>query len=118
MALDVYFREDIANIFRSINLAGSGTASLVNREISRAASKNEQLDAADLAERLEIYEQGYLDALQAVAAAFGIMPNVPVEAVPDMLAAQNRQDNVPTHAIAQSWDVLKCQFDGLDFQPG
>jgi hypothetical protein len=105
MALDVYFREDIANILRSVNMAGSGRASIVNREIAKAAGKDGQLDAADLADRLDIYEQGYLDALGAIAAAFGIVGTQSSELVPDMLVAHSQQDDSLAQVITQSWNL-------------
>ncbi len=103
MPLDVYFRENIANVLRSVNMAGGGTAAIVNQEIEKAMRKEGQIDAADLAEHLGIYRQGYRDALGAVAAAFGILPSPTANIVPDMLAAHNAQDDVETQHMARSW---------------
>ena len=72
MAVDVYFKEDIAQILAAVDQAGGGTAALVNEEIERAAQNGHALETAELADHLRIYRQGYRDALNAVATAFGI----------------------------------------------
>ena len=81
MALDVYFREDIANILRSVNMAGGGTAAIVHQEIEKAMRQGLPIETADLADHLDIYQQGYRDALGAVAAAFGVLPNLTPEVI-------------------------------------
>ena len=85
MALDVYFKDDIANVLRSVNMAGGGTAAIVYQEIEKAMRQRQPVETADLADHLDVYQQGYRDALGAVAAAFGILPNPETDVVPDML---------------------------------
>ena len=72
MPVDVYFKEDIAQILGAVDQAGGGTAALVNDEISKAARNGDALETEELADHLRIYRQGYRDALNAVATAFGI----------------------------------------------
>ena len=73
MPIDVYFKEDIAQILGAVDQAGGGTAALVNGEIERAVREGHALETAELADHLRIYRQGYRDALHAVATAFGIV---------------------------------------------
>lgn len=68
MALDVYFREDLANVIRSVDMGGGGTTALVHEMAQRGAGNDELIEA------LRIYRRGYKDALAAVAQAFGITP--------------------------------------------
>lgn len=72
MALDVYFREDVAQILSAVNLASGGTATLVNEEVAKAMRAGWQLGAEELVDHLRIYRRGYRDAIEAVAVAFGI----------------------------------------------
>ena len=74
MALDIYFRENIARVLESVDVASGGTVALINEEMEKAARKKRQLDNEELADHLRIYRQGYKDALAAVAVAFGILP--------------------------------------------
>ena len=66
MALDVYFRDDIANILRSINIAGGMPPNF-------AALLAENNEPAKLAELLAVYQHGHTNALRAAAVAFGIV---------------------------------------------
>ncbi len=74
MAVDVYFREDIAQVLSAVDLASGGTAALVNEELEKATCNGQQPDGAALADHLRIYRQGYKAALAAVATAFGVLP--------------------------------------------
>ena len=71
MALDVYFREDIANTIHSVNQAGGNTAALVHRIIEERERSGAQTDMREVQVKLRLYEEGYRDALGAVAVAFG-----------------------------------------------
>lgn len=94
MAVEVYFREQIANILNAVNMASGGTANLVGAEMIRCSpvryvvqedgSLNNQDDMEDLADHLRLYRQGYRDAIVAVAAAFGMPAGrvAPEEAIP------------------------------------
>lgn len=71
MSLDIFFKEDIANALRSAN-HGSGNAALVVQDAIKTALEN-NLDVPDIiANNLRIYRQGYKDALDTIALAFGI----------------------------------------------
>ena len=72
MPVDVYFKQDIAQILSAVDQAGGGTAALVNQEIERATQNGHALETEELADHLRIYRQCYRDALNAVATAFGI----------------------------------------------
>lgn len=74
MALDVYFREDVAQVLDAVDMASGGTVALVNEEVTKAMRAGRQLDNEELSDHLRIYRQGFRDALAAVAVAFGILP--------------------------------------------
>lgn len=107
MALDVYFREDIANILRSVNLAGGSTAAIVRQEIEKAMCQGPPIGTANLADHLDTYQQGYRDALGAVAAAFGILSSRTPEVVPEMLVEQTAQTRADTQYIATAWHLKR-----------
>jgi len=66
MALDVYFREDIVNILRSVSLASEGPAVLLAEIMQDPELKRVALDKL-----LEIYRRGFATALGAVGLAVG-----------------------------------------------
>lgn len=105
MSLDVYFREDIANILRSVNMAGGSTAGIVHREIEKALRHGRPIETADLADYLELYQQGYRDALYAVAAAFGVRSDPGPDPVPDRLAERASQGLVEPRYVAPAWPL-------------
>jgi len=78
MALDVYFREDIARVLGAIDIASGGTAALVSGELvlsqrgKGTVRETHEADEEQVAEHLQIYRQGYQDALRAVAVALGV----------------------------------------------
>lgn len=74
MALDVYFREDLANVLHAVDMGGGGMTALVHEEIQRALRNGLQISNEELIDHMRIYRQGYKDALAAIAAAFGIFP--------------------------------------------
>jgi hypothetical protein len=74
MALDIYYREDVARVLGSLDVASGGSVQVVNEEVERAARDKKPIDADRLSERLRVYRKGYQDALAAVAIAFGVMP--------------------------------------------
>ena len=74
MALDVYFRDDIANIIRSVNQSGGNTAAIVHYFIAECERNGVHPDMHELEKKLNIYQRGFCDALGAVAVAFGILP--------------------------------------------
>lgn len=51
-----------------------------------------QIDTSELSDRLDLYQQGYSDALGAVAVAFGIFPG------PDELINGNRWARITQEA--------------------
>jgi predicted trehalose synthase len=88
MALDIYYREDVARVLGSLDVASGGSVQVVNDEVERAAREKKPLDADRLSERLRVYRKGYQDALAAVAMAFGVLPrNWSVSKEPDTLPA-------------------------------
>jgi hypothetical protein len=103
MALDVYFREDIANILRSADIAGASTAGIVHREIEKALRRGQPIETADLADSLELYQQGYRDALGAMAAAFGILPDQVPGVDPEMLLERNAQQPLDSRYVTAAW---------------
>jgi hypothetical protein len=71
MALDVYFRRDIANILRATACASEGAAGLALELLGDA----ELGDAGISQERLlQVYRQGVRHALVSVGLAFGLEP--------------------------------------------
>ena len=71
----LYFhRDDIAAQIRALCQAGGNTAAMVHQFIAECERQGSQPDMLELAEKLNLYEQGYRDALGAVAVAFGILP--------------------------------------------
>lgn len=74
MAVDVYFREDVAKVLDAVDMASGGTVALVNEEVAKAMRDGRQLDNEELVDHLRIYRRGFKDALTAVAVAFGILP--------------------------------------------
>jgi hypothetical protein len=80
-------------------MAGGGTAAIVHQQIQEALRQGQPIEAADLAERLDLYQQGYRDALGAVAAAFGILP------APEMLAAHHTPECAEPQVLSSSWCV-------------
>ena len=74
MALDVYFREDLANVLSAVDMGGGGTVAFIHEEIQKAQRAGRQFSDEELIDHLRIYRQGYKDALAAIAAAFGIAP--------------------------------------------
>lgn len=98
MAVEVYFREQIANILSAINMASGSTANLVGAEMGdymvRSAPVSYVVQGGgcligengmdELADHLRLYRQGYRDAIMAVAAAFGMPAGriAPEEAIP------------------------------------
>ena len=85
MALDVYFREDIARILGAIDVASGGTAALVSGELvlsqrrEAAVREAHEVGGEQVADHLQIYRQGYQDALQAVALALGVATQAGVQ---------------------------------------
>lgn len=85
MALDVFFRENLADALRSADMGGGGIAAVINEELQRAQRSGATLGAGELTNALRIYRRGYRDALAVIAAAFGIVPStyaVRQEAIP------------------------------------
>lgn len=72
MALDVYFKEDIANILRAIRNASGGTADIVHMAIAAARQKGLAVNPEMIQLHLDIYQLAHATALNAVADAFGI----------------------------------------------
>ena len=60
MALDIYFRADIARVLAALDTTNNRTVALLPEQTPGA-------------EHIHIYRQGYRDALVAVAVAFGIL---------------------------------------------
>ena len=82
MALDIYFRENIARVLAALNAASGSTAALIHEQIAPtlpAENPERQLANQDLADHVRIYRQGYRDALAAVATAFGVLSVPPTE---------------------------------------
>lgn len=82
MALDIYFRENIARVLAALNAASGSTAALIHEQIAStrpAENTDRQLANKDLADHVRIYRQGYRDALAAVATAFGVLSVPPTE---------------------------------------
>lgn len=75
MALDIYFREDIANILRSVNMANGSALFFVDVELKVSREGRLQCDAEAI-EHIAVYREGFDAALGAVAAAFGILPEI------------------------------------------
>lgn len=92
MALDVYFRSDIANIIRSANQSGGNAAATIRQIVADMSARGMQIDTSELSDRLDLYQQGYSDALGAVAVAFGIFPG------PDELINGNRWARITQEA--------------------
>jgi len=67
MALDVYFRDDIRNILRSVYVASEGPTALVAELLQDPELKN-----VPITKLLAIYRTGYQQALNAVGIAFGL----------------------------------------------
>ena len=92
MALDIYFRENIARVLAAIDTASGRTAAMIYEPITSIRHregtaedrthppKARRFSSDDLADHVRVYRQGYRDALSAVALAFGILP-VPGEHV-------------------------------------
>lgn len=74
MALDVWFRDELANIIHSINQAGGNTAAVVHCIIEECEQQGHQPDMRELQEKLCLYEKGRQDALGEIAVALGILP--------------------------------------------
>ena len=72
MALDVYFRTDIAHILASADY-GSGQTALVVQEAIKAAQEHGVGVDVMVMNNLRVYRQGYRDALVTIALAFGIV---------------------------------------------
>lgn len=70
MALEVFFRDDIANILYGVSLASTGAPIVVREFIAEMGS---QPDLHELGEKIALYERGYNDALIAAAVAFGVL---------------------------------------------
>ena len=68
MALEVYFRDDIANVLRAAQLDGGAPPDLV-KLIGECDGAQ---DIARLAELTQAFQHGYSRALQKVGASFGI----------------------------------------------
>jgi hypothetical protein len=69
--------------------------------------QGQPVETAGLADRLDLYQQGYRDALGAVAAAFGILPNPETDVAPDMLVAHNAEKEVDAQVVAPSWHLKR-----------
>jgi len=67
MALDIYFRDDIRNVLRSVYIASEGAAALI-AELMR----DPELQNVSVQKLLGVYREGYLQALNAVGLAFGL----------------------------------------------
>ena len=94
MALDIYFKRDIANVLRSTACASEGSAGLV-LELARSSEPEAvQHETGIPPERLlQAYREGVAHALVSVGLAFGLEP-VGVDAQP-------KQGNTPalTHLL-------------------
>lgn len=71
MSIDVFFKADIANALRSAN-HGSGNTALVIQDAIKQAERDALAVPTVIADNLRIYRQGYKDALDTIALAFGI----------------------------------------------
>jgi hypothetical protein len=80
VGLDVYFRQDVANILRATACASEGAAGLavelasdseLRAKLEEAGISAEQLSSELL---LNVYRQGVRNALIAVGLAFGLEP--------------------------------------------
>jgi hypothetical protein len=74
MALEVFFRDDIANILYGVSLASTGAPIVVREFIAEMEQRGKQPDLRELGEKIALYERGYNDALIAAAVAFGVLP--------------------------------------------
>lgn len=75
MALEVYFRRDIANILRATACASEGSAGLA-LELLADSELCAELDSAEISREklLQVYRQGIRHALVSVGLAFGLEP--------------------------------------------
>jgi hypothetical protein len=67
MAPDVYFGQNILNVLRATYLTSEGTATMVAETLQDA-----ELEGVSPDKLLCIYRRGFLTALGAVTAAFGL----------------------------------------------
>jgi len=77
MALDVYFRRDIANILRATACASEGAAGLALELLGDASLVDDAtLSGAGVPQErlLQVYRQGVRHALVSVGLAFGLEP--------------------------------------------
>jgi hypothetical protein len=86
-----------------VNSAGGSTAAIVHQEIERALRQGASIETTNLTDRLSVYQQGYRDALGAVAAAFGVLPNPGPEVIPEMLVERNDPERTTAQYIARAW---------------
>jgi len=92
MALDIYFRDDIRNVLRSVYIASEGPAALI-AELMR----DPELQNVSVQKLLGVYREGYLQALNAVGLAFGLDREPPAPAI-----AQPRADLIqPVSSAAE-----------------
>lgn len=97
MALDIYFRDDIRNVLRSAYLASEGPAALVAELL-----RDPELQNVSMGKLLSVYREGYLQALNAVGVAFGLVPEA-------------GSDGMPTQAIPRTGSSASGPRPALDF---
>jgi hypothetical protein len=77
MALDIYFKRDIANVLRSTACASEGSAGLVlelTRSSERTAEAAQRETGIPPERLLQAYREGVAHALVSVGLAFGLEP--------------------------------------------
>lgn len=77
MALDIYFKRDIANVLRSTACASEGSARLVlelTRSSERTAEAAQHETGIPPERLLQAYREGVAHALVSVGLAFGLEP--------------------------------------------
>lgn len=72
--LDIYFTENVANIIRSVRTAGSGALMFADTELKSGEVRGVSIN--ETVAHISFYQRGFDAALGAVAAAFGILPEI------------------------------------------
>lgn len=72
MALEVYFRQDIANILKSLHSVQADMDGFVRSTIRDMQSKGEPVTADAIEARLDMYRRGFRSSLRGALSAFGI----------------------------------------------
>lgn len=71
---DIYFTENVANTIRSVRTAGSGALLFADTELKGGDIQGESVN--EIIAHISFYQRGFDAALGAVAAAFGILPEI------------------------------------------